>query len=798
MAASAPLVLKFSTDVAGAQQGLAQLAASVATNMKSISTAATLASKTFSAVMAEGTQKAIADARKNGDWGKVGIAISQSFRRGLGESVAAAASQVDKFNLAVKGTGIAAKYGPEVAKVAFAAHNPVLALGIQLLQPYLRGILLAGTAVGGLAAAWELSSLAEKAARDRLDEYVKIATSSRGVGVGTSFYQAWTAQAKELNVETSDLVGMLNRARQAATVSIGEGRNSSSSEGLNRLQQHVSAGNLSGADLQAYQGASSQEARLRVVLNLIQQLQVSGRQLAAFDLANTFFGTGFERQLRDGVDMIGKMRAALDGVKSSGGARIVSEEEIANAQRMRAELDAIHNQLAEVTSSLLKQISLGEQDILQSAIEWEQSLVRVIETLRDAATWVQTIVNKLDDASRIAAPDWLTELKGWARGSRGRDWTAEILGGNIVQGTADMVNTFNRRTTNAALTTLFPDQASDAYGPPAPPAQAETVALPDINVRGDRSRALPDLHPRAAAAGGNGNAADQVKTFIDQLSKQAAAEEAEAKTLGMSNLAKQEAVNLAKAQEAARVRGTPLTDAETAAVKKQTDAYNEAKDKIDAFNKAQEDAKSLASTMAQSFEGAIEGMITSGNRLSDTLRTIASSFESMALKALLTGEGPLASSFGTAASPDAKGVAAGSGGILGALIGGGASLLSGAASGKSSSGSSSGLFGNLFSGLFADGGAIPAGHWGIAGEAGPEIIQGPANIVPTRQIAAAMSAGGSSGSSSGHTINIDARGAQQGVAEQIHAVMSGALTAYDKSLNRSLPGRLRTVQRRFG
>lgn len=35
-----------------------------------------------------------------------------------------------------------------------------------------------------------------------------------------------------------------------------------------------------------------------------------------------------------------------------------------------------------------------------------------------------------------------------------------------------------------------------------------------------------------------------------------------------------------------------------------------------------------------------------------------------------------------------------------------------------------------FGGFFAEGGRLGAGRWGIAGEAGPEIIRGPANIVP--------------------------------------------------------------------
>lgn len=43
-----------------------------------------------------------------------------------------------------------------------------------------------------------------------------------------------------------------------------------------------------------------------------------------------------------------------------------------------------------------------------------------------------------------------------------------------------------------------------------------------------------------------------------------------------------------------------------------------------------------------------------------------------------------------------------------------------------------------FAGLFDNGGNIPAGQWGIAGERGPEIIQGPANITSRRDTADIM------------------------------------------------------------
>ena len=80
------------------------------------------------------------------------------------------------------------------------------------------------------------------------------------------------------------------------------------------------------------------------------------------------------------------------------------------------------------------------------------------------------------------------------------------------------------------------------------------------------------------------------------------------------------------------------------------------------------------------------------------------------------------------------------GGIAGVLgsLGGIAGVLGGLGPLGELFSKGSGLFGS-FSGLFAHGGTIPAGGFGIAGEAGPEIVTGPATVTP---MSAAMAGGG--------------------------------------------------------
>ena len=110
----------------------------------------------------------------------------------------------------------------------------------------------------------------------------------------------------------------------------------------------------------------------------------------------------------------------------------------------------------------------------------------------------------------------------------------------------------------------------------------------------------------------------------------------------------------------------------------------------------------------------IEGLILRGEKLRDVLASILSSFARQGLAAALTGSGPFAGLFGTQ----------GSGGAAGGLFGAIGSFFTG-----------SGSTGSSFSGLYAAGGAIAPGRWGIVGEKGPEVVSGPAAVVPWGKIA---------------------------------------------------------------
>ena len=67
-----------------------------------------------------------------------------------------------------------------------------------------------------------------------------------------------------------------------------------------------------------------------------------------------------------------------------------------------------------------------------------------------------------------------------------------------------------------------------------------------------------------------------------------------------------------------------------------------------------------------------------------------------------------------------------------------------------------GPMGSIFAGLFAQGGFIPGGKVGIAGESGPELIRGPASVLGTRETAQLMNGQNQGTSMTAVTYNIQA------------------------------------------
>ncbi len=167
------------------------------------------------------------------------------------------------------------------------------------------------------------------------------------------------------------------------------------------------------------------------------------------------------------------------------------------------------------------------------------------------------------------------------------------------------------------------------------------------------------------------------------------------------------------------------TDAQKTAVAGLVGQIDAARTAQTALKTAQAATGEAWSYGADSIERGLSAMILQGSSLQTVLRSVVLGVANQGLSAALTGGGSLAGVLGTA----------GANGALGGLFGAAEKLFAGGAAAKSPDLTD-------FSGLYAGGGGIGAGRWGIAGEAGPEVVAGPATVVPwTRVVSAAASAG---------------------------------------------------------
>lgn len=157
--------------------------------------------------------------------------------------------------------------------------------------------------------------------------------------------------------------------------------------------------------------------------------------------------------------------------------------------------------------------------------------------------------------------------------------------------------------------------------------------------------------------------------------------------------------------------GAISQDTYNRAVAQAQDAFQKAEE---AGNKAKQTFEQIGQSIAWTFSSAFQGLIDGSKKVKDVLADLLKQLGSMLMN----------SAFQALFSGGKSG-----GGILGNLFGG-------------------------FGGFFANGGTLGAGKWGIAGEYGPEIIKGPAQVIPNHKLG---DRGG--GVNVPVNINIDATGA---------------------------------------
>lgn len=475
---------------------------------------------------------------------KSALTIGAQTAAQIGARYAAAAAGIDKaFASTARNVGVT--FGREMAS----ALSPT-ALGI------------AGAVAGVLALRFAVDEVgrAAKAAQERLEGMVKIGADARAAGVGTTFLQSLTGQAKALQVEVSSLTAMLDTAREASTIRIAEGDGDASSTILNRLQQNLKAGNLGQADIERFTGAESQESRIRVILDLLEQLRAKGSNLAALDLARTMFGAEFETKLRTGTDMIGAMRRALDGLAVGDQGRIIAPEEIQRAENLNRRLEEAQRILEQGLAPINRDIALWQSQQLAGWVDIKEQIAAAAAQagrLYEWVTGVGTVLSNLGNAN---------VFKGL------RDALDSM--GMIDKGEVARIE----RMLNGGLT------ATDVPGAPKDASVGGPLQIA-VKPKADTSRALPSLSKSKTPSQSEVSA---IETFVGSLEKSAAALRAEADAYGRSNVERRIAIELAKAEEIAKQNNVKLTEEQTRRIREAATAAAEQRDRLDELRDQQE------------------------------------------------------------------------------------------------------------------------------------------------------------------------------------------------------------------
>lgn len=194
----------------------------------------------------------------------------------------------------------------------------------------------------------------------------------------------------------------------------------------------------------------------------------------------------------------------------------------------------------------------------------------------------------------------------------------------------------------------------------------------------------------------------------------------------------------------------------------------------DAFNKVGEEAKKTADEIDEFAKNAAENIQRGlGDTLVDAMngnwksigdgfkqmldRMVAEALAAQITRALFGEAGNGGGALGNVLPQlgQVLGFGGGGGGQGGSMLSSITSLFSGAGSAGAAAGGAdfAATFLSTFGGFFAGGGDLPAGKWGIAGEQGPELIRGPAHVVPTNRSMAMLNSMAGASRERGSTVN---------------------------------------------
>lgn len=607
------------------------------------------------------------------------------------------------------------------------------------LLPTSRGGLLALAGTVAVVAAGAIAmGQAVQQADEQLERFIKLGENAERSGVGVEFFQRFTEAAKEAKIGVAEIEAALKKAGDAVTPKFEQ-----PDAIRNRLSDLFESGYLGNYQSEAigrYRSANNNEDRIRAAVEAMRELRNLGEGLAAIDLAERLFGTDVAERIRSGRLEIESIIDSLNRQRDD----LVKQEEVERAAEFKERLEDAYRT---IDDALHVSIALAEAGRAINDI-W----LKIAEATAKAATVAGGYLDKMLAAANAAKE---------AQGQAGLQSPLAAKPAEEGQSLGASLGAVAGR--GARGRTIYEGPA----GPNLPAGIIENAPLPPrrpLDMVLNPEKYGIGVKPSGGAKKEAQESLNAVETYINGLERSTAALKAEMDALGLGNVERQTAINLARAEAVAKQNNLKLSDDEIRRIRETTRATVEARDAIDDARERQQQLRDVGQAALGGIVDGFRSGQSAAEVFANTLDRIARRIEDMAINGLLDA------AFGK--------------------------------SGETSGGGLTSLFTGLlksFGGGKAAGGELAAGQWAIVGEKGPELLAASAmarTIVPNGggalvQAAPQASGGGTMTYTNAPTYHITP--ANGVTIPQLQAV----LKEYDRGLNRTFGQRYAEWRHRY-
>lgn len=553
--------------------------------------------------------------------------------------------------------------------------------------------------------------------------------------------------------------------------------------------------NVGAGFVTAFKDAPTQQARLQI---LGQALKSASGEVERLQLAQTAFGSQSQRviglfeQMADGASALEAKAAAL-GITMNDAMIQKADQAQANAGTLATvlkdkllvilgDLLPVARDLIPVVEALGKAFSYMVQsfapvqdrstDLLKGQLNNIDSAISGMDSenqkLRDKISAISASVSETLHVDMLGNVESSTETSGPSLiqrliGATPQNWQATIDSNEKMIEAAKK----QRAEIAAVLASRSDKPAPNASKPP--PAFKPQPSLTGGDSKDYFDRQVDSLNKHAAALDADrlaiGRNESQTETYKAELALLQAVQRDGGEVTNAQIEKYTEVRASMSAQQALTQAGITLNTQHAASFQSVTQRISASSSALMASKASYEGFQETLKTFGDDAVTVFDNMLTHAQSFSKIMLSVLQSLEKQLLEAGLVGGGPFAKLFGMQSSTPG-----GTGGLFGLL--------------------------GMFTGMHAAGGSIGAGQWGIAGEAGPEVIMGPSTVIPR----SAFGGGGTTQIINSHVYVNGARGN----AEIMEMVNRGQMQSFGQAAamlrgyDKGLPSHLNDIQRRFG